>query len=44
MTCSVSGAYLGAEAIPKDWRGWIENAEKLEELARRLAALDGKVE
>ena len=34
---SISGAWLGVEAIPEDWIGKIEKSEYLGELARRLA-------
>lgn len=44
MACTLSGAFLGHEAIPKDWRARIENIDKLEDLAKRLSALEGKVE
>jgi ADP-ribosylglycohydrolase len=35
---SISGAYLGVGAIPKDWIQRIEKTEYLDDLARRLAA------
>ena len=38
MACAVSGAYLGAGAIPADWRARLENREEIESLAGRLAA------
>ncbi len=44
MAGALSGAYLGYDAIPKKWRSRMENEDKLEDLAKRLAALDGKVE
>lgn len=37
MACGVSGAYLGIEAIPRQWRGKLENGAYIESLARRLA-------
>jgi poly(ADP-ribose) glycohydrolase ARH3 len=37
MACGISGAYLGIEAIPSEWRTRLENREYIEELARRLA-------
>jgi len=36
MACSVSGAYLGVEAIPAAWRAKIEKREHIEGLAVRL--------
>jgi ADP-ribosylglycohydrolase len=39
MACAVSGAYLGVESIPREWRGKIENREHIEELAVKLAAM-----
>jgi poly(ADP-ribose) glycohydrolase ARH3 len=41
MACAVSGAYLGAEAIPPGWRQRLENRELITGLARRLAAAAG---
>ena len=38
MACGVSGAYLGIEAIPAEWRGKLENRTHIESLATRLAA------
>jgi poly(ADP-ribose) glycohydrolase ARH3 len=38
MACAVSGAYLGIEAIPPDWRARLENREEIEALALQLAA------
>lgn len=38
MACAVSGAYLGAAAIPAPWWERLENRERIESLARRLAA------
>jgi ADP-ribosylglycohydrolase len=35
---SISGAYLGAEAIPVEWINRIEKTEYLQDLAERLAA------
>jgi poly(ADP-ribose) glycohydrolase ARH3 len=37
MACGISGAYLGIEAIPSEWRARLENREYIEDLARRLA-------
>ena len=37
MACGISGACLGIEAIPIEWRGKLENREYIEELAIRLA-------
>ena len=39
MACAVSGAYLGIEAIPPEWREKIENREHIEGLAIKLAAM-----
>ncbi len=36
MACAVSGAYLGIEAIPADWRAKLENGEQIEALAIQL--------
>jgi ADP-ribosylglycohydrolase len=36
---SISGAYLGAEAIPKQWVRKIEKSDYLADLARRLAVM-----
>ncbi len=36
MACAASGAYLGAEAIPREWREKIEKREWIESLARAL--------
>ena len=38
MACSISGAYLGLEAIPRFWRMKLENHEPIVELARKLLA------
>jgi poly(ADP-ribose) glycohydrolase ARH3 len=38
IACAISGAYLGAEAIPQAWRGKLENRRRIEELA---VALEG---
>ncbi|NOZ28966.1 MAG: hypothetical protein GXP39_13070 [Chloroflexi bacterium] len=40
MTCAISGAYLGADAIPADWRTKLENGRYIEELARQLERLN----
>jgi poly(ADP-ribose) glycohydrolase ARH3 len=37
MACAISGAYLGIEAIPQNWRTKVENREHIESLAVRLA-------
>ncbi len=39
MACAVSGAYLGIEAIPADWRARLENQHQIEGLAVQLAEL-----
>ncbi len=36
MAGAVSGAYLGIEAIPSDWRAKLENREYIEALAEKL--------
>lgn len=38
MACAISGAYLGAEAIPSEWRARLENHGLVEGFARQLAA------
>ncbi len=40
MAGALSGTYLGAGSIPKDWLQRIENKELLEDLAKRLASMD----
>lgn len=37
--CTVSGAYLGIDAIPQDWRIKPENGKLIEELAIQLARI-----
>jgi poly(ADP-ribose) glycohydrolase ARH3 len=37
MACSISGAYLGIDAIPPDWRTKLENQPEIEALAIQLA-------
>jgi poly(ADP-ribose) glycohydrolase ARH3 len=37
MAGAISGAYLGAEAIPSGWRRKLENRQTIEELALELA-------
>ena len=39
MACAVSGAYLGIEAIPQNWREKVENRTHVEGLAVRLAEM-----
>jgi len=39
MTGAISGAYLGIRAIPKSWRGKLENGQYIEELAEKLYRL-----
>jgi poly(ADP-ribose) glycohydrolase ARH3 len=41
MACAISGAYLGVDAIPQAWREKLENREAIEDLAARLARMDG---
>ncbi len=36
MSCAISGAYLGLEAIPPSWREKLENRVYIEELALKL--------
>ncbi len=42
MTCAVSGAYLGVEAIPVGWRESLENRGRIEKLAVELARMAGE--
>jgi poly(ADP-ribose) glycohydrolase ARH3 len=39
MAGAISGAYLGIEAIPRDWRAKLENREYIETLAEKLYQL-----
>jgi poly(ADP-ribose) glycohydrolase ARH3 len=39
MACGISGAYLGIDAIPAQWRKKLEKRELIESLARRLAGM-----
>lgn len=39
MACAVSGAYLGIEAIPQEWRQKLENGPYIESLARKLLSI-----
>lgn len=39
MACAISGAYLGAEAIPYGWREKLENRGDIEELVIELEAM-----
>ena len=41
MACAISGAHLGVEAIPHEWRGKLENREAIEALAVRLVRMRG---
>lgn len=43
MACSMSGAYLGIDAIPRDWRAKLENRQKIESLAIQLAETRARV-
>jgi ADP-ribosylglycohydrolase len=36
MACSISGAFLGIEGIPKEWKNALENNEYIEKLANLL--------
>ncbi|MFQ6023341.1 MAG: ADP-ribosylglycohydrolase family protein [Acidiferrobacterales bacterium] len=38
MAGAISGAYLGIDAIPMDWRSKLENGERIEKLAYELLA------
>jgi poly(ADP-ribose) glycohydrolase ARH3 len=40
MAGALSGAYLGIDAIPKDWQERLENRDHLEALAERLSRMD----
>lgn len=42
MACAISGAYLGVEAIPAEWRTKLENRAYIESLARKLLGLCNK--
>jgi len=42
MACAISGAYLGIEAIPHQWREKIENRARIEALAIKLAQIKSK--
>jgi len=44
MACAISGAYLGVEAIPAEWRTKLENRAYIESLVRKLFNLCNKVE
>ncbi|MEA1872102.1 MAG: ADP-ribosylglycohydrolase family protein [Chloroflexota bacterium] len=43
MAGAISGAYLGIEAIPSEWRARLENREYIEALAENLATLVNNV-
>jgi poly(ADP-ribose) glycohydrolase ARH3 len=40
MACAISGAYLGAGAIPQTWQRKLENCQQIERLA--LGLLEGR--
>jgi poly(ADP-ribose) glycohydrolase ARH3 len=42
MACAISGAYLGAEAIPRAWWKKLENRRHIEDLAIKLAGISDK--
>ena len=42
MACAISGAYLGIEAIPQAWREKLENCKHIEDLADKLAEMQGQ--
>lgn len=39
MTCAISGAYVGIDAIPQDWIQKLENYSYIEDLALRLSEI-----
>lgn len=39
MACAISGAYLGIDGVPADWRMKLENREYIEGLAVKLARI-----
>jgi poly(ADP-ribose) glycohydrolase ARH3 len=39
MACAISGAYLGVDAIPQRWRDKLENYDRIQGLAMRLAEM-----
>jgi poly(ADP-ribose) glycohydrolase ARH3 len=39
MAGAISGAYLGVEAIPQEWRAKLENRDYIEALAEKLRQL-----
>jgi poly(ADP-ribose) glycohydrolase ARH3 len=39
MACAISGAYLGIEAIPREWRAQLENRNLIESLSSELLEL-----
>jgi len=41
MACAISGAYLGVDTLPPDWRAKLENRALIEDLALKLAELQG---
>ncbi len=43
MAGAISGAYLGIEAVPSEWRAKLENREYVETLAENLATLVNNV-
>ncbi len=42
MSCAISGAYLGIEAIPQGWREKLENGGYIKNLASTLFKMQGK--
>lgn len=42
MSCAISGAYLGIEAIPQAWREKLENRAYIEHLVSALCKMHGK--
>jgi len=39
MACAISGAYLGADAIPEVWRAKLDKRAHIEDLAHGLSGL-----
>jgi ADP-ribosylglycohydrolase len=42
MAGALSGAFLGIDTIPVQWRDKLENGARIEQLARELAAVAGR--
>jgi ADP-ribosylglycohydrolase len=39
MACAISGAYLGVEAIPREWVAQLENRSLIDSLSSELLEL-----